>query len=555
MELINALAVLTLLAWLLVGWLHIYHLIRFFQLEEYKANRYFKVLWRLPPERRFIFLTFAALLVTFSVFVIFSMQAAAIQGRPDFTPVLTILIVSVGLAMALLFLRPKSQDAKQKFNATPRARRLLSTAWVLVAAIPLFLIAISHGFDYFPGNFPLLVVLTGSLMLVLSPLYLPLANLIMWPVEESTRRYYLRLARQNLQRSGATVIALTGSYGKTSTKHYLQHILEGKFRSLMTPRSYNTLLGISRVINDVMAGDERYDYFIVEAGAYIPGEIARICQLVKPQISVVTTVGPMHLERFGSLDNIVKAKYEIIEALPKDGVGVFNADDLRVLGMAQRGYPQTRLLVTQQGAKDANLAATDVQMTAEGMIFTVTDTRTNEQQSMSMPLYGEHNVTNVLLAMAVAHHLGMTLTEIAARVATLKPAEHRLVRTVHPNGIIVIDDAYSANPVGTQMALKVLALQGSRQRVVVTSGMFELGAVADEENQSLGERIAAVATHVLLIGEKQTAAVHRGLDKVGFPADHIYVVGTIEEAIAIYQGFLQAGDTLLVLTDLPDTYA
>lgn len=552
-EIIIAVAVLVLVVWLVAGWLHVYHLIRFFQLEEYKTNRYLKVLWRLPTERRFIFVPIAALIATIAVIALFTLSAAAIQGRPNYTPMLIVLVASVILGLLMLVVRPKSADAKQKFNPTPRATRLLITALILVAAIPLALTALSNGFS---GNgFPISVALFGSFGLMLSPLYLPLANLIMWPVEENGRRYYLRLARQNLERSGATVIALTGSYGKTSTKHYLQHILEGQFRSLMTPRSYNTLLGISRVINDVLAGNERYDYFIVEAGAYIPGEIARICELVKPKISVVTTIGPMHLERFGSLDNIVKAKYEIIEALPADGVGVFNADDPRVLGMAQRGHPQTRLLVTQQGTANASIAASAVQMTAEGTTFIAMDTRTGEQQAMSMPLYGEHNVTNVLLAIAVARHLGMTLTQIADRVATLQPAEHRLVRTVHANGIIVIDDAYSANPVGTQMALKVLALQGSHQRVVVTSGMFELGAVADEENQKLGERIATVATHAILIGEKQTAALHRGLVKVGFPTDHIYVVATIQEAIAVYQGFLQAGDTLLVLTDLPDTYA
>jgi UDP-N-acetylmuramoyl-tripeptide--D-alanyl-D-alanine ligase len=554
--LITLLVVLALIAWLVVGWLHIYHLIRFFQLEEYKTNRYLKVLWRLPPERRFIFITLAALVITVAISIAFTMMPiGAIQGQPNDTPRLVITTLTLILAAAMFALRPKSQDAKQKFIATPRAKRLLVTAWVVVTAIPLSLITISGGFTTYANDFPFNVAIFGSLSLMLSPLYLPLANLLMWPVEESTRRYYLRLAQQNLQRSGATVIALTGSYGKTSTKHYLQHILEGKFRTLMTPRSYNTLLGISRVINDVLAGNDRYDYFIVEAGAYIPGEIARICELVKPHISIVTTIGPMHLERFGSLDNIVKAKYEIIEALPNDGVGVFNADDPRVLGMAQKGHPQTRLLVTQHGDANARISAANVQMTAEGTTLTVTDASTGDQQAMTMPLYGEHNVTNVLLAIAVARHLGMTLTEIASRVATLAPAEHRLVRTVHPNGIIVIDDAYSANPIGTQMALKVLDLQGSAQRVVITSGMFELGALADEENHKLGERIAAVATHAILIGEKQTAAVLHGLQAAKFPPDRTFVVATIHEAIAIYQSFLQSGDSLLVLTDLPDTYA
>lgn len=409
-----------------------------------------------------------------------------------------------------------------------------------------------------PGSIIAWIALTGPLLLLLAPFTLPLANLINWPIEETFRRYYLRLAKQHLKRSGAMVIAITGSYGKTSTKHYLTHILGGRYRVLMTPKSYNTLLGISRVINDILANDVSYDYFLVEAGAYIPGEIARICKLVEPQISMVTTVGPMHLERFGSIENVVKAKYEIIEALPPDGVGIFNADDPLVRGMADRGYPQNRLLVTRQDSPDARLAAKNVRMTAEGLDFDVCDNQTNEQRSMHMPLYGEHNVTNILMAMAVARHLGMSLAEIAMRVATLEPAEHRLNRRVLSDGTILIDDAYSANPVGTKTALDVLALQQSRpgsRRIVVSSGMFELGPIHEEENRKLGERIAAVATDVILIGPAQTKPVQEGLAAGGFPADHLHVVNTLGEAVEIYRSLLRPGDALLVLTDLPDVYA
>lgn len=536
-----------LLLWMIGGWRHLAHLIRFFQLEEYKANRFFKVLLRLPRERAFILLCVAA--------------AAALMAISVAAPLGVTLIASAAAGMLANFIRPQSRDAKQKFNPTPRARRLRTVAYVVGTLLPaltalLLLVEVL-------GNVPdgrvirLLVVacVVGAVNLLLIPLALPVANLLLWPVEERERRYYLRLARRNLERSGAAVIALTGSYGKTSTKHYLQHILSGKFNTLMTPRSYNTLMGVCRVINDLLAKAERYDYFIVEAGAYIPGEIARICALVKPQISVVIAIGPMHLERFGTLENIVKAKYEIIQALPPDGVGVFNADDERVLGMATRGYPSQRVLVSQQNAVDARLTATDVQMTAEGMTLTVRDALTNESAGMTMPLYGEHNVTNVLLAMAVARQVGMSFEEIAPRVATLEPAEHRLVRRVLPGGIVLIDDAYSANPVGTQMALKVLAAQRSPRRVVVTSGMFELGALREVENRKLGERIAAVATHVYLIGEAQTVPIKQGLLSAKFPADSLFVVGTIQEAVAHYQTYLEGGDALLLLTDLPDTYA
>jgi UDP-N-acetylmuramoyl-tripeptide--D-alanyl-D-alanine ligase len=357
------------------------------------------------------------------------------------------------------------------------------------------------------------------------------------------------------------VIAITGSYGKTSTKHYLQHILEGRFRSLMTPKSFNTLLGISRVINDVLARDVSYDYFVVETDAYFVGENAQICKLVEPQIGMIMTAGPMHLERLGSMENIAKAQYEVIEALPPNGVGVFNGDDPVVREMSTRGYPDTRLVVTQKDTTSvpgARLVASNVRMTPDGLDFDVTDTQTGEQRAMHTPLYGEHNVTNILMAAAVAHHLGMSLAEIAMRTTTLQPAEHRLIRRVMPDGTIMIDDTYSANPVGTKTALDVLALEKSRpdtRRVVVSSGMFELGPRYEEENRKLGQRMADIATDVILIGAAQTKPVSEGLKSGSFPPDHVHIVSTFNEAVPIYKNLLRPGDALLMLTDLPDTYA
>jgi UDP-N-acetylmuramoyl-tripeptide--D-alanyl-D-alanine ligase len=385
---------------------------------------------------------------------------------------------------------------------------------------------------------------------------LPLADLINWPIEEAFRQYYLLMARAYLDRSGATVIAITGSYGKTSTKHYLQHILEGKFRSLMTPKSYNTLLGISRVINDVLSKDVSYDYFIVETDAYFVGENARICKLVRPKLGMIMTVGPMHLERLGSMENIAKAQYEVIQALPPGGAGFFNGDDPLVREMADRGYPQTRVVVSQHGVPGANLEALNIRMSAEGLDFDLRDNSSGEGHTVHAPLYGDHNVTNILMAAAVAHHLGMTLAEIGMRVATLQPAEHRLIRRALPDGTVIIDDTYSANPVGTQTALGVLGLhRDSAHRIVVSSGMFELGSLSDEENRKLGERMSEVATDVILIGADQTKPVKQGLEACRFPPDHVHVVNTLNEATTIYKDILRPGDTLLMLTDLPDLYA
>jgi UDP-N-acetylmuramoyl-tripeptide--D-alanyl-D-alanine ligase len=152
-----------------------------------------------------------------------------------------------------------------------------------------------------------------------------LANLLLTPVEKLIQRYYLGEAGRKIRRIHPMVVGITGSYGKTSTKDFLAHILEDFKPVLATPKSYNTLLGVSRVINGSLKPE--HAIFLVEMGAYIPGEIERICKLVHPDIGTITAIGPQHLERFGSLEYVARAKFELIRALPASGVAVFSADD------------------------------------------------------------------------------------------------------------------------------------------------------------------------------------------------------------------------------------
>ncbi len=556
-SLIPLLCLLSVPFWLALMARRVYYLARYFQLEGYERPRFWRWFARTERERTFTALSFAILILISSPAVLPANLFSADRGEAA----LLFFGIAAFFILALWANLPRDPQVKQPFKRTPRAMRLLITALVLGAAIPIYyhLMLILNSLDSYAYDLPSLVVFSassGTIPLVIAPLLLPLANMLMFPYEEARRRYFMRQAAQTLRASGATVIAITGSYGKTSTKHYLQHILSGRFRAYMTPKSYNTLMGISRVVNDEFARDPHYDYFIAEADAYFVGENASICRLVAPTFGMVMSVGPMHLERLGSMENIIAAQYEIIEALPPNGVGFFNGDDPHVLAMAARGYPETRIIVSQKGAQGARFEALDVQFRADGTTFTIRDNASGAACEMVMPLYGETNVTNVLMAVAVAVHLGMALEEIAPRLATLQPADHRLVRRQLPDGTVIIDDAYSANPVGTKAALDVLALhKESARRIVISSGMFELGEQAEVANRALGAHMAATATDIILIGERQAAAVKEGALAAGFPAERLQVVANLEEAIASYRSILQAGDTLLMLTDLPDTYA
>ncbi|MGQ9889237.1 MAG: Mur ligase family protein [Aggregatilineales bacterium] len=541
-------ALIVLLIWLAGTCLRIYRQAHYFQLEEYMNARYLR--WVAARRERWLPgrpLT-AWLIGTVALFAL-----AEAPGSP--------LPLVLGAASgAIAGWPPRRTEVKKPFRATARAKRLLAAAWAMAAAAAAAaLLATTR----LPDRLQIAAAAAcGVLLLLAAPLLLAAANLLLAPVEAHSRRRFEQRARRVLQAVRPVVIGVTGSYGKTSTKAYLAHILNGRFKAYPTPKSYNTLMGVCLAINNDLANDS-VDYFIAEMGAYTPGEIARICKLTRPTISIVVEVGPQHLERFGSLENIAIAKYEIIKALPPNGVGIFNWDNPFVREMYQRGHPQTRIAVSCE-ADPADVApdgprfvASKIEEHAAGLAFTVTDTHTMAQEQFNAPLLGLHNVTNILLATAVAVHEGMTLREVAWRVTSLQPAEARLMRQTTPEGITILNDAYSANPVGAKNALRALALVGehSRRRLLVTPGMVELGPLMAQENQRLGQIAAEHATDVILIGPEQTAPIRDGLLSAGFAQDRVHTVRALSDAVKWYKDNLRAGDTVLFLNDLPDTYS
>lgn len=540
-------------AFLIILWLggvllRIWRLARFFQIESYDNRRFLRWLAaridRMVVPRALIFVG-VALVATLLL---------ELTGQDS----VTVYLLIWGVAGVLAIWPEPVKEVKQTFKLTARAARLLVAACGLTIVILFGAIALAEALISLSTTAEFAVyTLIGLAVYHLSPLILILANLVMYPVEAGFRWMFRRRAATTLRRAKPVVIGITGSYGKTSTKEYLAHILNGRFRAYATPKSYNTLMGVCIAINNDLTNNYGYDFFIVEMGAYMKGEIKSICDLVKPQISIVTAVGPQHLERFGSLETTARAKYEIIEALPPDGVGVFNWDDPFVRAMYERGYPETRIGVTWKNtdlAMQLRFHARNIRTSVNGLQFDVVDTLTGEEQRITTRLVGQHNVTNILLALATASHLGMSLSEIALRVASLEPAEHRLQRRSLPGGITVIDDAYSANPVGAQNALNVLDLYREGRRVLITPGMVELGPIQEEENRALGRMAAQVCTDIILVGEEQTGPLQQGIRDAGFPEDRLQVYDTREEAIAWFNTALQPGDTVLFLNDLPDTY-
>ncbi|MCU0511496.1 MAG: UDP-N-acetylmuramoyl-tripeptide--D-alanyl-D-alanine ligase [Anaerolineae bacterium] len=543
------LLMLIVLTWLAGAGVRVYRQARFFQIEEYLNGRYLR--WCLADRQRWLPSRPAAVWFVGSAVGLFLGEAPG--------SVLPHLLALIAALIAVL--PPDEGEIKKKFVATPRAKRLLAAAWAVAVLLLALLVALATaaGAVLSDALVPL-VGLAGLLTLLAAPLLLVAGNVLMIPVEAAFRQQFIRRAQRVMADVQPKVIGITGSYGKTTTKNYLHAILSGRYHTYATPKSYNTMMGVCLAINNDIAGDYSVEYFICEMGAYIPGEIQRICHLTPPDISLVIEVGPQHLERFGSLENVAIAKYEIIKGLKPTGLGVFNVDNPYIKTMYERGYPDQRIAVSTRLPPEstppaqARFIASGVTQTLDGLSFAVTDTLTGASAFFSTPLVGEHNVLNVLLATAVAVHEGMTLAEVARLAQRLQPAASRLVRQVTDSGITIINDAYSANPVGIVSALQVLGLHTGGRRLLITPGMVELGHLHEPENRRLGELATQYATDIILIGAKQTAPIQAGIRATPFPPERLHIMETLSEAVAWYQQQLQRGDTVLFLNDLPDTY-
>lgn len=460
-------------------------------------------------------------------------------------------LVAVWLGwMGAFVLHRPVRDAKKPLVMTARARRLFVTGLALHGGLAALLASLGPAFSQNPirsGIFESAVAV--SLASQTTPFLLIVANLVLWPVEQLIRRAYLGSARRKLRAVAPRIIAVTGSYGKTTTKEIIAHILSGRYRVLKTPESYNTLMGVCKVIRGGLLPE--HEFFVVEMGAYRRGSIARLCRLTPPSISVLTTIGLQHLERFRSVKNIKLAKAEIIQALSPGGVAVLNGDN----PLCREVEQLTRGRVIRFGlgpSTDLDVRATDIRFGTEGVEF-VLHTKGKNAVHVSSRLLGRHNVMNILAAAAVALEAGLSPEDVRDLVRTIGPVPHRLQPIAGIGGVTIIDDAYNANPEGAIAALETLHEFPGR-KILITPGLVELGERGFEENKNIGGLAARVCDHVLLVGPKQTFAIQEGLKEGGFDGKNLSVFADSQEAIQYLRNITRPGDVILFENDLPDQY-
>ena len=382
----------------------------------------------------------------------------------------------------------------------------------------------------------------------LVPFFIFLAGLLMKPYEAYVHRYFIKLAKKKLARMpDLTVVAITGSYGKTSTKFMIRDLLGERYSVCATPGSYNTPMGICKVINNDL--EAHHQVLVLEMGARYEGNIDELCDIAEPNISVVTNVGIAHLETFGSQDAIARTKSSIVQRTKESGKTVLNADDERVTTMANL---RDDLDVITAGLHSGDIRASNITYNSQGMQFAVT--AGEESEKFAMNLLGSHNVQNMLLAVGVGKALGLRLTTMAMAAGRIKPVEHRL-ELKKQGDITVIDDAFNSNPTGAKNAVETLSKFNTGRRVIITPGMIELGDLQDEKNRKFGQQIGeADLDLVILVGKNQTNAIKEGIASTGFDMDKVTVAQNLYDANSTMQDFTRAGDVVLYENDLPDSF-
>lgn len=422
---------------------------------------------------------------------------------------------------------------------TARVKRMYLTAGILLAALTLL-----NGFV--PGLSLLCTVLL--LIASVSPLTAITVNLLNHPMEKAIGRHFIRDAQKNLrERKNLIVVGITGSYGKTSTKYILERILSEKYNVCMTPGSFNTTMGVVRTIREQMRPD--CQLFLCEMGAKNIGDIQEICDIVHPNYGVITSVGPQHLQTFGTVENVCKTKFELADAVKENGGTVFLNGDNEWIAQKAGEYP-----AVSYGLSDGHaVTAKEITCGRNGSSFTICFA--DRELRVSTKLLGRHNILNILAAAAVAQELGVTDSDLRYAVAQLAPVEHRLQMKPFLSGAVLIDDAYNANPEGSLEAVSVLASFTGMKKIIVTPGIVELGEKEYEYNHRLGLHMTECCDRIYVVGEKRSVPFADAVRESGYDPARFTVVKTFRDAMAALRTVCDADTVVLFENDLPDNYA
>lgn len=365
------------------------------------------------------------------------------------------------------------------------------------------------------------ITIVGPLFLL--PFIVDFALWALAPVEKRLGAQWVERAASKLQSVDAEVVAITGSYGKTTTKNYVAHLVGASRRTVASPASFNNRMGLARAINEnLVPGTE---VFVAEMGTYGPGEIAELCEWIPPKVAALVAIGPVHLERFKTVENIVRAKSEILD---RAEVGVICVDHPLLAELAEDRASTMKIIEVSTG--DGIVIEGDRVMDVPEGIFPA----------------------NLAVALGICRALDIEIEEVLPRIRDLPGADHRQSQMTAGGGFTIIDNTFNSNPAGARAALAALAAAGAGgETAVITPGMVELGPVQNRENLEFAAEASAQVDHFVVVGRTNRFYLLEGSKK---GRASVTVVDSRDEAVEWARANLGPGDAVLYENDLPDHY-
>ncbi|MBF4694577.1 UDP-N-acetylmuramoyl-tripeptide--D-alanyl-D-alanine ligase [Fusibacter ferrireducens] len=470
-----------------------------------------------------------------------------------FTPVVYLKVL--GLFLILLdyyffWLIKSATKSKLKLNVTARVKRMMFTN-------ALILIFLFLGWYYAADASKTILELLIAGLYLGSFLLTMMSNLINMPLETQINDYYYKDAQKIMAKNpNLTVIGITGSYGKTSTKNVLYQILSKDFNVLMTPESFNTKMGLTRTIRTYLK--PTHQILIAEMGAKEIGDIKELCDFVHPKIGIITSIGPQHLETFKTIENVISTKGELFKHLLPNGTAFVNVDDDHILKLPHREDLNYIHFSTNTNYADMmplpDYAIEDVHLSGKGSSFTLVHVPSKKKVRLNTKLLGRHNLANIVSGVAVALELGVSMERLNTLIIDIKPVEHRLSYRCINDTYTLLDDAFNSNPIGSKMALEVLERFEGNSKIIITPGMIELGSESFALNKKFGEQIAKVCDFTILVGKKQTEPIQEGLIESQYPSSKLYIASDLSDALRKLDEIVSKDDVVLIENDLPDTF-
>lgn len=462
-----------------LGWVY------WLQVKEYRFDRFEELVNSREGRKNLEFWWITAKFVTLFIALLFGSY------------VLATILLSI---LAIKFIVEVASRSLRKPVLTMRSWELLGTS-ALGLLLPVWA-------AYYTG-----IVATNLVVGEILILICPILGII-WtrPLVERTRQSLLKNAKSNLLAVHPQVIAVTGSYGKSTTKEFIAHLLSEKYTVEKTKGSQNTDFGVSRAVVGMSPNTE---VFVAELGAYKQGEIKPVAQILTPKYAVITGIESQHLSLFGSLENIKKSKYELVESAEPDALVLFNYGNAHCLEMATWAKEEGRkvygyqLVKKGQSKSKADLVARIIKETPDQVTFSVIMGKTKKQ--LTAPLHGSHFVENLAAAIFIARKMSVSWESIAKSCLTISSLKKTMSVGKTRDGAIIVDDSHNSTPSAFSAALDYLSLFKSKRKIVVTSGILELGKETKSVHRELGEKMKDVADQIFLTNRDFEKPLREGL--------------------------------------------